>query len=324
MPLLARGVEQRSRPMYEGKLIAVVMPAYREEKLIGETIRTVPEWVDHVFVIDDASSDRTGSEARAAADTRTEVISHEVNQGVGGAIVTGHRRAIECGADISVVMAGDGQMDPRYLESLLQPVVRDGFGYAKGNRFFAADSFDGMPRHRLVGNQTLTLLTKAASGYWFLVDPQNGYTAVTSDVLRRLPLNRLSKRYEFENDILVWLNILDVRVADVAIPARYGDEESAIRLRSTAPRLLSVLLKGFWRRMWRKDVLWSFSPIALLLFTGLFLVAFGSLVGAWTIAHTLGPATASAGTVNLSVAPFVTGIQMLIQAMALDIQATPK
>jgi glycosyltransferase involved in cell wall biosynthesis len=310
--------------MYEGKSIAVVVPADREEKLIGETIRTVPGWVDHVFVVDDASPDHTGSEARAAADTRTEVIAHEVNQGVGGAIVTGHRRAIECGADICVVMAGDGQMDPRYLESLLEPVVRDGFGYAKGNRFFAADSFDGMPRHRLVGNLILTLLTKAASGYWSLVDPQNGYTAVTADVLRRLPLHRLSKRYEFENDILVWLNILDVRVAEVAIPARYGDEESTLRLRSTAPRLLWVLFHGFWRRMWRKHVLWSFSPIALLLFVGLSLVAFGVVVGVWAIAHTIGPATASAGTVILAVAPFVTGIHMLIQALALDIQATPK
>jgi len=310
--------------MYEGKSIAVVVPAYREEKLIGETIRTVPAWVDHIFVIDDASPDCTRSEAQAAADTRTEVISHEVNQGVGGAIVTGHRWAIECGADVSVVMAGDGQMDPRYLESLLEPVVRHGFGYAKGNRFFAADSFDAMPRHRLVGNLILTLLTKAASGYWALVDPQNGYTAVTSEVLQRLPLDRLSRRYEFENDILIWLNILDVRVADVSIPARYGAEESTIRLWSAAPRLMWVLFKGFWRRIWRKYVLWSFSPIALLLFGGLSLVAFGSLVGVWTIAHTIGPATASAGTVILSVAPLITGIHMLIQAMTLDIQATPK
>ena len=324
MPLLVRGVEQRSRPMYEGKTIAVVVPAYREEKLIGETIRTVPEWVDHVFVVDDGSPDRTRSEAQAAAGARTEVISHERNQGVGAAIVTGHRRAIECGADISVVMAGDGQMDPQYLESLLEPMVRDGFGYAKGNRFFAADSFDGMPRHRLLGNIMLTLLTKAASGYWFLVDPQNGYTAVTSDVLRRLPLGSIGQKIRVRNDILVWLNILNVRVADVPIPARYAGEESTIRLRSTAPRLMSVLFRGFWRRMWRKYVLWSFSPIALLLFGGLSLIGFGSLVGAWAIAHTIGPATASAGTVILAVAPFVTGIQMLIQALALDIQATPK
>lgn len=310
--------------MYAGKSIAVVVPAFREEKLIGATIRSVPAWVDHVIVVDDASPDATGSEARAAAGSRTEVLRHEVNQGVGGAVVTGHRRALERGADVCVVMAGDGQMDPRYLEKLLEPVVDGGFGYAKGNRFFAADSFDGMPRHRLIGNLVLTLLTKAASGYWNLVDPQNGYTAVTAEVLQRLPLSRLAKRYEFENDLLVWLNILDVRVADVPIPARYGDETSSIRLRSAAPRLLVGLFKGFWRRMWRKYVLWSFSPIALLLFAGLALVTFGSIVSVWTIAHTLGPATASAGTVVLAVAPLITGIQMLIQALALDIQATPR
>jgi len=310
--------------MYEGKSIAVVVPAYCEEKLIGETIRTVPDWVDHVIVVDDASPDRTRVEAEAAADARTEVLSHRVNQGVGGAIVTGHHRAIERHADISVVMAGDGQMDPRHLESLLKPVVRDGYGYAKGNRFFAADSFDGMPRHRLVGNLILTFLTKAASGYWFLVDPQNGYTAVTSEVLQRLLLDRLSKRYDFENDMLVWLNILDVRVVDVPIPARYGDEKSMIRIRSAAPRVLFTLFRGFWRRILRKYVLWSFSPISLLLFGALALIAFGALVGCWTVMHTLGPATASAGTVILAVAPLLTGVQMLIQALALDIQATPK
>ena len=247
--------------MYEGKSIAVVVPAYNEEKLIGETIRTVPDWVDHVIVIDDASTDSTRVEAETAADARTQVLFHEVNQGVGGAIVTGHRRAIECHADISVVMAGDGQMDPRHLERLLQPLVRDGFGYAKGNRFFAADSFEGMPGYRIVGNLVLTFLTKAASGYWSLVDPQNGYTAITSEVLQRLLLDRLSKRYDFENDMLVWLNILNVRVADVPIPARYGDEKSTIRLGSVAPRLISTLLRGFWRRIWRKYGVWSFSPI---------------------------------------------------------------
>jgi len=309
--------------MYAGQRIAVVVPAYLEERHVAEVIRKAPSLVDHIIVVDDASPDGTSEAARAVADPRTEVIRHERNTGVGGAILTGHARAIELGADVSVVMAGDDQMDPDYLPALLDPIVERGYGFTKANRFFSTTSFKGMPRHRIFGNVVLTFLTKVASGYWHLVDPQNGYTAVRTDVLRRLPLDKVAKRYEFENDLLIWLNILDVRALDVPVPAVYRDEVSHIRLRSVVVRLLRLLFVGFWRRVWLKYVLWSFSPIALLLFAGSALVAFGFLVGLWVLAHTLGPQTASAGTVLLAVTPFLVGTQMLIQALVLDIQATP-
>lgn len=309
--------------MYAGQRVAVVVPAYREERHVGEVIRNAPGLVDHIIVVDDASPDATSEAARAVADPRVEVIRHEQNTGVGGAILTGHARAIELGADVAVVMAGDNQMDPAYLPTLLDPIVERGYGFTKANRFFSTTSFKGMPRHRVFGNVVLTFLTKVASGYWHLVDPQNGYTAVRTDVLRRLPLDKVAKRYEFENDLLIWLNILDVRALDVPVPAVYRDEVSSIRLGSVILRLLRLLFVGFWRRVWLKYVLWSFSPIALLLFTGSALVAFGILVGLWTLAHTLGPQTASAGTVLLAVTPFLVGTQMLIQALVLDIQATP-
>jgi glycosyltransferase involved in cell wall biosynthesis len=309
--------------MYAGQRIAVVVPAYLEERHVGEVIRNAPELVDHIIVVDDASPDATSEAARGAADPRVEVIRHEQNTGVGGAILTGHARAVELGADVAVVMAGDNQMDPAYLPALLDPIVERGYGFTKANRFFSTTSFKGMPRHRIFGNVVLTFLTKVASGYWHLVDPQNGYTAVRTDVLRRLPLDKVAKRYEFENDLLIWLNILDVRALDVPVPAVYRDEVSSIRLSSVIVRLLRLLFVGFWRRVWLKYVLWSFSPIALLLFTGSTLVAFGILVGLWVLAHTLGPETASAGTVLLAVTPFLVGTQMLIQALVLDIQATP-
>jgi hypothetical protein len=220
-------------------------------------------------------------------------------------------------------MAGDNQMDPAYLPALLDPIVHDRYSFTKANRFFSTTSFKGMPHHRIFGNVVLTFLTKVASGYWHLVDPQNGYTAVRTDVLRRLPLDKVAKRYEFENDLLIWLNILNVRALDVPIPAVYRDEVSNIRLSRVVLRLLRLLFFGFWRRVWLKYVLWSFSPIALLLFTGSALVLFGVVVGLWVLAHTLGPQTASAGTVLLAVTPFLVGTQMLIQALVLDIQATP-
>jgi glycosyltransferase involved in cell wall biosynthesis len=310
--------------MYAGQRVAVVVPAYREERHVGDVIKSSPELVDHIIVVDDASPDGTGGAATAVGDPRVEVIRHERNTGVGGAIITGHRRAIELGADIDVVMAGDHQMDPQYLPALLDPIVKDGYGFTKANRFYSATSFRGMPRHRIFGNVVLTFLTKVASGYWNLVDPQNGYTAVRTDVLQRLPLHRVARRYEFENDLLIWLNILNVRALDVPIPAVYADEVSHIRLGRVALRLLRLLFGGFWRRIWLKYVLWSFSPVALLLFSGTALVGIGVLFGVWVVAQTIGPSTASAGTVLLAVTPFLVGTQMLIQALVLDIQATPK
>ncbi|MDR2564604.1 MAG: glycosyltransferase family 2 protein [Bifidobacteriaceae bacterium] len=311
--------------MYKGLKVGVVVPAYKEEAHIETVIKTMPEFVDRIAVVDDASPDNTGEVARAAADQRTEVVTHQVNQGVGGAIVTGHRRMIELDMDVSVVMAGDAQMDPAHLPRLLDPIAEEGVGFTKANRFYSSTSFEGMPRHRIFGNMILTLLTKAASGYWNLVDPQNGYTACTTEVLRRLPLGKVHKRYDFENDLLIWLNIFDVRARDVNIPAVYGAETSTMNLAKVAPRIMGTLIAGGWRRLWRKYILWSFSPIALLLLAGLALTIFGLAVGAWATVWSLSHGvSASTGTWLLGVAPTIVGIQFLVQGLVLDIQATPK
>ena len=310
--------------MFEGLRVAVVVPAFREQAHIASVITSMPALVDHIIVVDDASPDATSATASAVQDPRTEVVRHERNKGVGGSIVTGHRRALQLGADVSVVMAGDGQMDPEHLPRLLKPLAQDGYAFAKANRFYSATSFAGMPRHRVFGNVVLTFMTKAASGYWNLVDPQNGYTAITREYLQRLPLDRLAERYEFENDQLIWLNILDARAIDVPIPAVYGSEVSNIRMHAVVPRLMRLLWRGFWRRVWHKYVLWSFSPVALLLITGCLLLGFGTVIGIWAVIASIGPAEASTGTWLLAVAPSLVGIQMLTQALVLDIQATPQ
>lgn len=310
--------------MYKGLRVAVVVPAHNEQKHIARVITTMPDLVDHVFVIDDESPDATSQAALAAADARTEVIRHEKNLGVGGAIVTGHRRALEVGADISVVMAGDGQMDPDYLPQLLDPIADDGYDFAKANRFYSTSSFAGMPGYRVFGNIVLTFLTKLSSGYWNLVDPQNGYTAVRTRALKKVPLDRLAQRYDFENDLLIWLNIANARAIDVSIPAVYGEEQSGISLTRVVPRLLWTLNAGFWRRFWLKYVLWSFSPIALLLLVGAPLLIFGLVIGIWAVVSSFGPGSASTGTWLLAVVPALVGIQFLLQAFVLDIQATPK
>lgn len=306
--------------MYRGLTVAVVVPAHNEERLIGRTVSTMPDLVDHIIVVDDASSDDTAAAAKAVGDSRAQVITLIENQGVGGAILTGHAEALVLDADVSVVMAGDAQMDPDHLPALLDPIASGTAQFTKGNRFYGKGSFAGMPKHRIVGNLALSFLAKAASGYWNLFDPLNGYTAISRDALLRLDLAQIERRYEFENDLLIHLNIQRVRAADVAIPARYGDEVSGINLRKQAPRALRHLASGFWSRIWWKYVLQSFSAVALMLFGGLALTVFGVAVSAWTVAHTLGPATASAGTVVLAVAPLLSGFHMLIYSMVLDIQ----
>lgn len=309
--------------MFNGAVVAAVVPAYKEEAMISTVIETMPEFVDHIVIVDDCSPDRTSEVVNEIASPRVTLIRHEVNQGVGGAIITGHRAAMDLGADVNVVMAGDAQMDPAHLPALLEPVTEGGYGFAKANRFFAPESFEGMPRHRVFGNIVLSFMTKLASGYWHLFDPQNGYTAVRTSVLRNIPLDHVAKRYSFENDLLIHLNIQQVSAVDVPVPAVYGDEVSSIRLSKVVPELLDLLFRGFWRRVWYRYVLWSFSPIALLLFTGLLLFGIGVIVSIWIATLAFGSVVATAATVMLAALPLMIGTQMLISSLQLDIQASP-
>lgn len=309
--------------MYRGARVAAVVPAYNEELMIGRVIDTMPEFVDHIVIVDDCSLDGTSEAVDRIGDPRVTLIRHEVNQGVGGAIITGHLTALDLESDVNVIMAGDAQMDPAHLPALLDKVTNDGYGFAKANRFYSPESFSNMPGHRIFGNIVLSFMTKLASGYWNLFDPQNGYTAVRADVLRRLPLQRVAKRYSFENDLLIHLNILQISATDVPVPAVYGDEVSSIKLRRVIPELLNRLTVGFWSRIWYRYVLWSFSPIALLLFLGLFFFVFGIGVSAWLLFQIIGSTVATAGTVMLAALPLMLGTQMLISALQLDIQATP-
>lgn len=309
--------------MYKGQVIAAVVPAHNEAVHIRDVIDGLPQSVDHIVIVDDKSTDDTADLAESSGDPRVVVIRHEVNTGVGGAIISGHKRALELGADIDVIFAGDDQMDPAYLPALLDPIVDEGYGFTKANRFYSSTSYHGMPTYRVFGNVVLSLANKAASGYWNLFDPQNGYTATSAEVLRRLDLDAISQGYEFENDFLLNLNILNVRARDIPIPARYGSEVSGMKMRKVIPAIGGMLFAGFFRRVLLKYVVGSFSPIALFLFSGLALLAFSAVFGAWTIYETVGPGVATTGTVLLAVVPFLTGFQLVLTALQLDIQASP-
>jgi glycosyltransferase involved in cell wall biosynthesis len=309
--------------VYRERTIAAVVPAHNEEAHIADVVNGLPDLVDHIVVVDDASTDRTAEAAEATGDPRLVVIRHEANQGVGGAILTAHRRALELGSDIDVVFAGDDQMDPAFLPALLDPIIDDGYGFTKANRFFSRRSFEGMPRHRVFGNIVLSFLTKLASGYWHLFDPQNGYTAITRQALELVPLDVISRGYVFENDLLINLNIVGIRALDVSVPARYGTEVSGIQLRRVVPAIVFLLVRGFWKRLIWKYTIRSFSPIALFFFVGIALVLWGIGFGIWVVIETVGPGVATTGTVLLSVVPFLIGVQLLISALVLDIQESP-
>lgn len=309
---------------YRDLRVGVVVPAHNEQELIATVITTMPAFVDHIVVVDDRSTDETVARAEAVGDPRVQVLRRPVNGGVGAAVLDGHRVMRELGVDASVVMAGDAQMDPDYLGSLLDPLVGGHIGFAKANRFFSATSYQGMPRHRVIGNVALSFLTKMSSGYWHLFDPQNGYTALGRQALDRLDLDLVATGYDFENSLLVHLNVLEIPAVDVPIPAVYGNEVSGIKLGKVVPRLLSTLWHGFWYRIRHRYVAPSFSPVALLLFTGLLLLGFGLLVGVFVVVNSIGPPTASAGTVLLAATPAMTGIHLLVNALLLDIQGSPK
>lgn len=311
--------------MYKGNQIAIVVPAHNEALHICRVIETLPEFVDCIIVVDDCSQDGTAEAALSCHDPRLLVLRTPSNQGVGGAVVLGYRKALELRSDIVVKMDGDGQMDPEYLSPLLDAIVDHGCDYAKGNRFLARDSLNLMPKRRLVGNIGLTFLTKLASGYWHIFDPQNGYTAIKSEALRTLDVDAIHKRFFFENDILVHLNLLNSRVRDVAIPARYGEEVSDLSLIGTSFTFPRLLLRRYCHRIFQKYVLRDFSPIALFLFVGTILFFWGTLLGAylWIKSYFTQHPT-STGTIMLSLLPLILGFQLMLQGFVLDIQETPK
>jgi glycosyltransferase involved in cell wall biosynthesis len=250
--------------MYKEKRVYVVVPAHNESTQIAAVIDTMPALVDRIVVVDDASNDNTVEivEGYAGEGERTVLIRHVENQGVGGAIATGYKYAREEGADVTVVMAGDGQMAPDDLENIIDPVATGAADYSKGNRLFYGDAWNMIPHHRYLGNSFLSLLTKIASGYWHVADSQSGYTAISSLILNRIDLDKIYKRYGMPNDILIKLNEFDFVVRDVHIRPVYNvGEKSGIRLFSVIPKLSWLLFKGFWGRLFNKYVLKDFHPL---------------------------------------------------------------
>jgi len=311
--------------MYRGKRVAVVIPAFNVAAHIAGVVQGIPEFIDDIIVVEDAGTDETAKVVRGLSDPRLTMVQHTANQGVGGAMVTGFGLALDRGADVVVKMDGDGQMDPGLLPSLLNPIVLEGCAYTKGNRFLWEERLRDMPKIRLAGSFGLTLLSKLASGYWHVFDPVNGYFAIEATMLRKLPLHRIARRYFFETDMLIHLNVFRARVKDVPVPARYGGERSSMRVSWVLLTFPLFLLKGFWYRIYERHVLREFSPVAVFWILGLLLLAWGTGFGGYTWMNSYWSARVSTtGTVMLSVLPLIMGFQLVLQAILIEIQESPR
>lgn len=312
--------------MYKDNIVAVAVPAYHEEKLIGRVIETMPDFVDKIVIVDDCSADRTSEVVQSYiddGDSRVVLIRHEENQGVGGAIATGYIWCRDNEIDVTVVMAGDAQMNPDDLPALLDPVVNGEVDYAKGNRLISGEAWQKIPRVRYLGNSALSLLTKIASGYWHIADSQTGYTAANLKVLKTLKLESIYKRYGMPNDMLVKLNIYNFRVRDVEIEPVYDiGEESGIKPLRMIPRLGRLMWNLFIFRMKQKYIIRDFHPLVFFYALAALLLAILTpiltirLLYMWLIVGRNIPPINSLA-ILFSV---VTGLQLLLFAMWFDME----
>ena len=306
--------------------IHVVIPAYQVEQHIVDLIGRIDSGIEKIWVVDDACPNGSGKLVESKVkDKRVKVLYNSENQGVGGAVVAGYKAALEAGADVVVKLDGDGQMHPEDIATLVRPIELGEADYAKGNRFDSLDDLYLMPRIRIFGNAVLSLWSKISSGYWGVTDPTNGFTAIHRAVLSKLELGKLSKRYFFESDMLFRLNISGAVVEDVALPARYGNEKSNLKIRKVLVEFPIKHTKNFLKRTFYRYYLreWSIASFELPLAIGL------GIFGAWFglssffAAAEAGRAT-TAGQATIASLAIILGVQLMLSFLAYDIQSEPR
>lgn len=312
-------------PRLQEHTIAVVIPAYGCAGQITDTVTTIPRWIKHVVVVDDCSPDNLSEKVEAINDYRVHLIRHETNKGVGAAFMTGCHKAIELGADLVVKMDGDGQMDPQQLPRLIEPILDGRADYSKGNRFWDFDALRSMPGTRIFGNMVLSFLLKLASGYWNLFDPSNGYIAITSFLFKGINKKNIDRRYFFESSLLIQSGIQRFVLEDVPMPAIYGSEKSSLSTWRALFRFPARITYGIFRRFILNYILFDFTAVSVFLLIGLPSVLWGTIFGTiqW-IHHAQIQRPTPTGTIMLSVLPIIIGIQLISQAIVIDIGNAPK
>lgn len=315
--------------MYKKKKISLVIPAYNEHKLIKPTLESVPLTIDKIYVIDDCSTDNMVEVVRDCAkkDSRIELIQHKVNRGVGQGIITGYKHSARDGYDIAVVIGGDNQMDLADLDVFLEPLVTGVADYTKGNRFlYAKGRPDVMPFKRLLGNSLLSMMVKFASGYYKIFDTQDGYTAITKDLIERINWkNDAWKGYGYPGDFLIVMNTYGARVKDVPRRAIYlpGERQSQIKIFRYMLKVAPLYWRKFHWRLWRKYFLSDFNPLVFFYFFSFLVIPIGLILSVRVLYFAWVGAAPTNETI-LSVFLLLSGFQSLIFAMLFDMRANEK
>ena len=305
--------------------IAVAIPCYKVTRHVLEVIQAIGSEVETIYAVDDACPDCSGSFIEEHnRDPRVRVLYNPENRGVGGAILTAYQAAMADGMDIVVKIDGDGQMNPALLPSFVRPLLQGRADYTKGNRFFRPESVQGMPPVRVFGNAMLSFLTKLSCGYWNVMDPTNGYTAVRTCVLAELPLDKLERRYFFETDMLFRLNTVRAVVKDIPMDSVYADEESNLKVGHVLPEFLKKHISRLWRRYLYNYLVRDFNVGTLYSLSGVLLVFAGTAFGAWHwVSGNFNSHPATSGTVMLAALPVLIGIQSLIAFLHYDVSNVP-
>lgn len=309
--------------MFKEKSVAVVVTAHNEEKLILKVLETLPSWVDKVFVVDDYSTDQTVEivEQYMSTDRRVDLIRHTEKRGVGGAIQSGYRASLENKMEVTVVVNGDGQMHPDDLPNIVDPIACGVADYSKGNRLFHGEAWNMIPHYRYIGNAVLSLLTKIASGYWHVADSQCGFTAMSLKALQCIDIDDIFQRYGVPNDILVKLNIENLRVVDVPIRPVYGiGEQSGIRLYKVIPDISLLLFKAFFKRMFGKYVIRDFHPLVFFYIIGFLAFPLGSGMGLYYFFYRIFVGNVTPVTALFAAFLTLMGLLFLLFAMLFDME----
>jgi len=305
--------------------IAVVVPCFRVRKSIAEVIDGIGSEVTQIIAVDDACPERSGKYLeRISNDKRLTILYNVENLGVGGAVKKGYEHALENGAEIIVKLDGDGQMDPKLIKTLVNPILTSKADYAKGNRFYDMDHIKNMPKIRILGNLVLSFFSKFSSGYWRIFDPTNGFTAISSSALKKLDLNKIDNRYFFESDILFRLNLARAVVVDIPMEARYGSEVSNLRIKKVLVEFPLKHSRNFLKRIAYTYYVRDFTLASLELPVGLGLTTYGVLSGLGNYMHSqsLNQATPPGTLILISMSVLV-GIQFILSFFAFDIDSAP-
>jgi len=306
--------------------ICVVIPAYKVAKHLVRVVESIGPEVSKIIVVDDACPEFSGKILREeVSDGRLEVIHHSVNKGVGGAVKTGYVRALEQGFEVIVKIDGDEQMDSSKILVLIEPILSNESDYTKGNRFFGIEAIQQMPKIRIVGNLILTFMTKFSTGLWHIFDANNGFTAIRRSTLEKLNLDKIDNRYFFESDMLFRLNIIQARVTDIPLPAKYGEEKSNLRIKRVLFEFPIKHARNYIKRIAYTYYLRDFNLASVELPVGILLSGFALTLGGYSwIRGIITSTPTETGTLILIAMSFLSGLQLLLAFFSHDTNNSKK